>query len=163
MMKKHFEKELVMNSSTKFWICDNSFVKGDAKVSDHCHITRIYSEPADRDCNINVSLSYKFVFMFHNLKNYDAYLIMLELIKFDFKTNVVQTGLQTCISFNLDNKLVFIYSIRLVSSLLGSLVKKLGENNFKHLRQEFNNAVLDLVKQKWFYPYEHMCNLETFF
>ena len=39
MMKKHFEKELVMNSSTKFWICDNSFVKGDAKVSDHCHIT----------------------------------------------------------------------------------------------------------------------------
>ena len=100
--------------------------------------------------------------MFHKLKNYDAHLIILELIKFDFKTNVVSTGLQTCMSFNVDNKLVFIYSVRLVSSLLDSLVKKLGKNNFKHLRQEFDNAVLDLVKQKWFHPYEHMCNLEKF-
>ena len=26
-------------SSTKCWICDNNFVKGDVTVRDHCHIS----------------------------------------------------------------------------------------------------------------------------
>ena len=43
-----------------------------------------------------------------------------------------------------------------------SLVKKLGENDSKHLRQKFDSEELDLVNQKRFYPYEHICNLESF-
>ena len=43
MMKKHFTKELLTNkkddanfeSSTKCWICDYTFVKGDDKVRNH--------------------------------------------------------------------------------------------------------------------------------
>ena len=45
--KRHFNKELVMtkeddknfDSSTKCWIYDNTFVKGDVKVGDHCYVT----------------------------------------------------------------------------------------------------------------------------
>ena len=35
-------------------------------------------------------------------------------------------------------------------------LKKIGKNDFKYLSQEFGNNVLDLVKQKGFYPYEYM-------
>ena len=50
MMKKHFDKELVVTkeddehfeSFTKWMICDNTFVKGDIKERHHCHITGKY-------------------------------------------------------------------------------------------------------------------------
>ena len=35
-------------------------------------------------------------------------------------------------------------------------------DDFKYLRQEFNKSKLDLVKQKGFYPYEHMSDFEKF-
>ena len=50
VIKKQFNKEPVMTrkdnedfkNSTKCWICDNTYVDGDVKVRDHCHITRKY-------------------------------------------------------------------------------------------------------------------------
>ena len=51
-------------------------------------------------------------------------------------------------SFSLDNKLVvFIDSFQFLNSLLNNLVKNLGEDDLKHLSQEFDSKVLDLVKQ----------------
>ena len=54
-------------------------------------------------------------------------------------------------SFNINNKLVFIES-----SSLDSIVKNLGKDDFKYLSQEFDNKVLELVKQKRLYPYKYM-------
>ena len=50
MIKKHFNKELVMTkkdnenfeSFTKFSICDKIFVAGDVKVRDLCHVNGKY-------------------------------------------------------------------------------------------------------------------------
>ena len=42
-----------------------------------------------RDCNINIKLNHKILIKFHNLKNYDSHLIMPELGKFNFKTNMI--------------------------------------------------------------------------
>ena len=47
MIKKHFNKNLVMSTEDKeilqtsniYWICDNLFDVGDNKVRDHCHVT----------------------------------------------------------------------------------------------------------------------------
>ena len=33
---------------------------------------------------------------------------------------------------------------------------------FRYLSQEFDSNVLDLVKQKGYYSYEHMCNFKKF-
>ena len=52
----------------------------------------------------------------------------------------------------------FIDSYQFLSSFLDSLVKNLN----KYLSQEFENNVLDLVKQKEFYPYEYITNFEKF-
>ena len=161
VMKKHFNKELVMTkedhedfeNSTKCWICDNAYVNGDVKVRNYCHITGKYRSSAHRDCNINVKLNHKIPVVFHNLRNYDSHLIMEELGKFNLKINVVPNGLEKHMSFSVSNKLSFIDS-----SSLDSLVENLDKDDFKYLSQEFDNSVLDLVKQKGFYPYEYMSN-----
>ena len=49
-----------------------------------------------------------------------------------------------------------------LNSSFDSLDKNLSKKNFKYLRQEFDNNTLDLVEQKWLYPYEYMNDLEKF-
>ena len=65
-------------------------------------------------------------------------------------------------SFTINNKLNFIDSLQFLSSSIDSFVKNLNKDDFKYLRQEFDNNVLDLFKQKGFYPYEYMTDLEKF-
>ena len=113
-MKKHFNIKLLMTkeggedfqNSTKFWICNNTFVDGNVKVRNYCHITGTYRGSAHRDCNINVKLNRKIPIVFHNLQNYDSHLTMQERGKFSFKIN----GLEKYITFNINNKLFFIDS-----------------------------------------------------
>ena len=84
VMKKYFNKELVMakkdvadfESSTKCWICENTYADGDVKVRDHYHINGKYRGSAHRNCNISAKLNDKIPVVFHNLKNYDSNLIM---------------------------------------------------------------------------------------
>ena len=87
---------------------------------------------------------------------------MQELSKFNLKINVIPNGLKKYMSFSINNKLNFIDSFKFLSFSLDSLVKNLNKDNFMYLSQEFDNNVLDLVKQKWFYPYEYKSDLEKF-
>ena len=59
-------------------------------------------------------------------------------------------GLEKYMSFSINNRIGFIDSFQLISSSLDSLVKNLAKDDFKYLPQEFDNNVLDLVKQKGF-------------
>ena len=149
-------------NTTRCWICDNDYIDNDVKVRDHCHITGKYRGSAHRDCNINVKLNHKIPVVFHNLKNYDSHLIMQELGKFNLKINVIPNGLEKYMSFTINNKLSFIDSFQSLTSSLDSLVKNLNKDDFKYLSQEFDNNVLDLVKQKGFYPYEYMSDFDKF-
>ena len=65
-------------------------------------------------------------------------------------------------SFTISNKVRFIGSFQFLSSSLDSLVINSGKDDFKYLSQEFDNNVLDLVKQKGFYPYEYISDFEKF-
>ena len=83
---------------------------------------------------------------------------MQELGKFNpkilnLKINVVSNGLEKYKSFTTNNKVSFIESFQFLSSSIDNLVKNLNKNDFKHSSQEFDNNLLDLVKQKGFYPY----------
>ena len=69
---------------------------------------------------------------------------------------------KSIMSFSINNKLSLIDTFQFLSYSLDSLVKNLGKDDFKYLSQEFDNNVLDLVKQKVFYPYENMSNFEKF-
>ena len=117
-MKNHFNKELVMakednedfENSTKFQVYDNVYVDGDVEVRDHCHITGKYRGSARRDCSINGKLIHKITVVFHNIRNYDSYLIMQELGRFNLNINVIPNGLEKYMSFSINNKLSFIDS-----------------------------------------------------
>ena len=61
-------------------------------------------------------------------------------------------GLEKHMSFNINNKLIFINSFQFWSSSLDILVKNLSKNDFKYLSQEFDSNILDLVKQKRLNP-----------
>ena len=64
-------------------------------------------------------------------------------------------------SFNI-NMLTFIDSFQFLGSPLDILVRNLGKVDFKYLSQEFDSDVLDLLKQKGFYPYEYMSSFKKF-
>ena len=111
---------------------------------------------SDRDCNIKIKSNHKIPLVFPNLQNYDSHLTMQKLGKFNFTINVIPNRLEKYMSFNFNNKLIFIDNCQYLSSSLGSLVKNLSKDDLKHLSQEFDSDVLELVMQKEFYPYEYM-------
>ena len=85
---------------------------------------------------------------------------MPELDKFNLKINIIPNGLEKYISFIINNQQNFIVSFKFVRSSLNSSVKNLNKIDFKYLIQKFDNNILDLVKQKGFYPYEYMNDFE---
>ena len=72
------------------------------------------------------------------------------------KINVISNGLEKCIRFNINNKLNFIDSFQIPNSSLNSLIKNLVKDDFKYLSKEFDNNLLDAVKQKGFSAYQYM-------
>ena len=73
---------------------------------------------------------------------------MQEVGKFNPEISVIPNGLEKYMSFTIDNKLRSVNGFQFLNSSFDSLVKNLGKNYFKYLSQEFDNNVLDLVKQK---------------
>ena len=98
--------------------------------------------------------------MSHNIQNYDTYLIMPEPGKFDFKINIIPNELEKYMSFNINNKLIFIDSFQFLSYSLDSSVQNLSKNYLNYLSQGFDSKVLYLVEQKVFYSFEHMSDFE---
>ena len=89
-------------------------------------------------------------------------LIMQELGKFSLKVNVIPNGLEKYMSLSISNKLSFIDSFQFLSSSLDILNKILAKVDFKYLSQEFDNSLLNLVKQKRVCSYEHVSGFEKF-
>ena len=113
------------------------------------------------DCTVNVKSHNPLIFC--SLRNCDAHLILQQLGKFDLEINITPIGLERYMSFTVNNKLSFVNNnFQFISSLLNSLVKNLGKDDFKYSSQEFENNILDLVKQKGFYPCEYMSDFEKF-
>ena len=131
-------------------------------MQDHCHFTGKYRGSTHRERNINIKLNHNVPVVFHNVQSYDSHLIMQEIGKFNPKINVMANRLEKYLKFSINNKLSFIDSFQFPSSSLDSLVKNLAKDGFKYLSQEFDNNVLDLVKQKEFCPYEYMSDFENF-
>ena len=73
-------------------------------------------------------------------------ILLCKLGKFNLKISVVPNGLETDMTFTVNNKLSFIGSFQLLNSSLDSVVKNLNKDDFRYLSQEFENNILDLDK-----------------
>ena len=89
-------------------------------------------------------------------------LLCKKIGKSKLKINVIPKWIRKYMSFPISDKLSFIGSFHFLCSSLDSLIKNLGKDYFKHLSQEFDDNILDLVKQKGFYLYEYMSDFEKF-
>ena len=69
---------------------------------------------------------------------------MQELGKFNFKINVKPNGLEKYMNFSINNKLNFIDSFQFLSFSLDSLVRNLGNDEFKYFSQDSDSEVFDL-------------------
>ena len=87
---------------------------------------------------------------------------MRELSKFNLEINFIPNELEKYMSYAIVDKLIFVGSFQFLSSSLYSLDENLGKDDIEYFIQEFDNNVLDLVKLKGFYPYEHMNDFEKF-
>ena len=101
-MKKHFDKNLIMNEeeeeqlfqkSNSCWICEK-LINDDEKVRDHCHVTGKFRVTAQRSCNLNFQLTKKVSVIFHNLRGYNSHLIFSKLDKLNVKIDVIPNGLE---------------------------------------------------------------------
>ena len=100
--------------------------------------------------------------IFHNLRGYDSHLVISKISKFDVKVSAIPNGLEKYMAFPINKNLVFIESMQFMNSTLDALVKKLSDNDFKYLSQEFRGDLLKFVKQKGLYPYEYMDSFQKF-
>ena len=66
-------------------------------------------------------------------------------------------------ALTINMSLVYIVSMQFMDSILEALVRNLSDNDFNYLSQEFSGDLLELVNQKWAYPYEFMDSFKRFF
>ena len=169
-MKKHFCKNLIMSTeenerfeqTNTCWICNKLIDLSDEKVRDHSHISGKYRGAAHWNRNINLKITKKVPVIFPNLKGYDCHLIFKKLNRFSVKISVIPNGLEKYMDFTVNKNLVFIDSMQFVNSNLDSLVKSLGDEDFKYLSEEFSGEQLKLVKEKRIYPYEYMNSFKRY-
>ena len=68
------QDELIFQSVTDCWICQKPL--DDNSDRDHGHITGKFRGAAHNDCDINYKLHSRIAVFCHNLKNYDAHIII---------------------------------------------------------------------------------------
>ena len=72
------------NNAIRCYICYHEFVEGEAKgptVRDYDDITGWFIGAAHRQCNLERPVSFKIPVLFHNIRGYDAHLIVHEFGK----------------------------------------------------------------------------------
>ena len=150
-------------------ICEETVANSD-KVRDHCHLTGKFRGPAHNDCNLKYKWkkrqrtqnSFVIPVIFHNLKGYDAHLLMSSFGK--FKNRRIQ-----CIPNNTERYLSvssgglrFIDSFQFMSSSLEKLVSNMyneSKDKFKLMAREFELDFKYLLR-KGVYPYDYVDSVD---
>ena len=71
---------------------------------------------------------------------------MQKHVNFNVKISVIPNSLEKYTAFTINKILDFIDKMQLMNSSLGTFVRNLSNNSFKHLSQEFNGEFLKLLK-----------------
>ena len=98
----------------KSWIFDNDYdLDSDVKVRDHFISVRNIEVLRIEVLIFNIKLNYKVPVIFYNLNKINSYLNMLEIVKFNLKTNAILNGsIWKYMSFRFNKHLRFIDSFQ---------------------------------------------------
>ena len=170
------EEEEQFNKASDCWICKKKLNLED-RVRDHCHYTGRYRGAAHNLCNLKYSKPNNISVFFHNLTGYDSHLFIKKLGVTEGNIDCIPNNEENYISFsktiitgeytnkkgetkNKYFKIIFKDSLKFMASKLAALVGNLPEDGFKNLNKYFTPKQVKLLKQKGFFPYDYMDNIE---
>ena len=170
------EEQEQFNQASNCWICEK-LLNLDDRVRDHCHFTGRYRGAACNRCNLKYRKPNNISVFFHNLAGYDSHLFIKKLNVTEGNIDCIPNNEEKYISFsktiktreytnkrgeikNKKFKIVFKDSMKFMLSSVEALVNNLSEDDFKNLEKYFIPEEIKLLKQKGFYPYEYMDNIE---
>ena len=170
------EEEEEFKQASNCWIC-GKLLNIEDRVRDHCHYTGRYRGAAHNLCNLKYSKPNNISVFFHNLTGYDSHLFIKKLGVTNGAIDCIPNNEENYISFsktiisgeyknkkgeikNKYFKIVFKDSLKFMASSLEALVNNLPEGALNNLNKYFTSNQVKLLKQKGFFPYDYMDNIE---
>ena len=170
------EEQEQFNQASNCWICRKLLNLQD-RVRDHCHFTGRYRGAACNICNLKYRKPNNISVFLHNLSGYDSHLFIKKLNTTMGKIDCIPNNEENYISFSKtiktgeyknkkgetkdkNFKIIFKDSLKFMASSLDALVNNLPEDAFKNLNKYFTPEQVKLLKQKGFFPYDYMDNIE---
>ena len=170
------EEEEQFNKASICWLCEKKLNLKD-RVRDHCHYTGRYRGAAHNKCNLKYSKPNNVSVFFHNLTGYDSHLFIKKLGVTAGTIDCIPNNEENYISFsktiktgeyknkegktkNKYFKIVFKDSLKFMASGLDVLVNNLPEGALNNLNKYFTTEQAKLLKQKGFFPYDYLGNIE---
>ena len=175
-MKITPEEQEQFNQASNCWICGKLLNLQD-RVRDHCHFTGRYRGAACNICNLKYRKPNNISVFFHNLTGYDSHLFIKKLNTTMGTIDCIPNNEENYISFsktiktgeyenkkgetkNKYFKIVFKDSLKFMASSLEALVNNLPDGALNNLEKYFTTVQVKLLKQKGFFPYDYMNNIE---
>ena len=170
------EEEEEFKQASDCWICKKKLNLED-RVRDHCHFTGRYRGAAHNRCNLKYCKPNNISVFFHNLTGYDSHLFIKKLGVSEGDIDCIPNNEEKYISFSKTIKtgeytnkkgetkdkhfkIVFKDSMKFLLSSVEALVNNLPKDGFKNLEKYFTPEQVKLLKQKGFFPYDYMDDIE---
>ena len=170
------KEEEQFKQASDCWICRKKLNLQD-RVRDHCHFTGRYRGAAHNKCNLKYRKPNNISVFFHNLSGYDSHLFIKKLGATKGDIDCIPNNEEKYISFsktiktgeyknkkeetkNKYFKIVFKDSLKFLNSSIEALVKNLPKDGFKNLEKYFTPEQVKLLKQKEFFPYDYLEDIE---
>ncbi|KAF4526717.1 hypothetical protein B566_EDAN015687 [Ephemera danica] len=158
MTKKEWKD---FDEATNCYLCTRKFTKENPKVRDHCHITAEYRGAAHNSCNLNTQNPNFLPIFCHNMSRYDSNFIIMQLGNTEGDIHVIPNSEEKFIAFSKTpkdgTKLLFLDSLRFMSSSLDTLAKNLPAEKMKHLKEMFpNQEERKLMSRKGVFCYDYI-------
>ena len=175
-MKITEEEQEQFNKASRCWICEKLLNLED-RVRDHCHFTGRYRGAACNICNLKYRKPNNISVFFHNLTGYDSHLFIKKLNTTMGAIDCIPNNEENYISFSKtiktgeyknkngeikdkNFKIIFKDSLKFMASSLEALVNNLPEGTLNNLNKYFTSKQVKLLKQKGYFPYDYMDNIE---
>ncbi|CAG2250926.1 unnamed protein product [Mytilus edulis] len=140
----------------KCYVCKKAFSSKNYKVKEHDHVTGFIRGISCNNYNLQIKIPKFIPVVIHNLKGFDANLIMSKIGKFkEQDITVIPHNKEKYMSFSIGN-LRFIDSLQFLNSSLATLTKNLadeGQKHFNYLSKTFPDPdVFSLLLRKGVFP-----------